>query len=244
MTYCTKCGKQNLDTAKFCTGCGGVLVLKEQTSRNPISEAAPTTKERFLTPQKRISSITLLLAGILVVGAGTAAYFIFFNKKKTPPTVTTVETKETPVQTTPVVSDAVPLKPGNQTNELTISQIEVNNVSRRIDEFYGYEKDENVTSLLSYYRFPLDRYYQFYNVGYDKLYKMVVEAFNGKLYYHNIDIKWNYSSVQKLGSGGYKALLFAEYTSASQAADDRRTQNLHLTIIMNDNYEITSIYPN
>ena len=73
---------------------------------------------------------------------------------------------------------------------------------------------------------------------------MVAEAFNGKLYYHSINIKWSYSSVQKLSSGGYKALLFAEYTSASQSGDDRKTQNIHLTIIMNNNYEITSIFPN
>jgi len=175
-------------------------------------------------------------------------YFIFLNKKKEPTEVTTAEINDAntkPTTTTSSgVSDPAPLKPGTQNNKLTISQNEVDNVSRRIDEFYRYEKDEDVTNLLSYYHFPLDRYYQIYNVGYEKLHKMVIDAFNGSLYYHNINIKWDSSSVQKLGSGGYKALLFAEYTSASQADDNRKSQNLHLTIIMNDNYEITSIYPN
>jgi hypothetical protein len=72
---------------------------------------------------------------------------------------------------------------------------------------------------------------------------MVVDAYNGKLYYHKIDIKWNYSSVQKLPSGDFKILLFADYTSASQTGEDRKTKSIHLAIILNNNYQITSIYP-
>ena len=73
---------------------------------------------------------------------------------------------------------------------------------------------------------------------------MVTEAFNGKLFYHNIDIKWNYSQVQKLAEGGYKVLMFAEYTSASEDQADQKMKNINLVIILNDAYKITSIYPN
>jgi len=241
MAYCIKCGKQNPDTAKFCTGCGGALVAKQETT-----PAANYPKESAPTKGKKINWVIFASLGTLLLAA--AVYFIFLNKEKSKdnPVVDNDEQQNTTESTIPVAtdSDPVPLKPGTQNTELTISQTEVDNVSRRIDEFYQYETKEDIPNLLSYYRFPLDRYYQLYNVSYSKLHKMVAEAFNGKLYYHSINIKWSYSSVQKLSSGGYKALLFAEYTSASQSGDDRKTQNIHLTIIMNNNYEITSIFPN
>ena len=241
MSYCTKCGKQNSDSAKFCTSCGGTLIANQnsQPKMDYLKESQPI----------RGNKINWVLIGSLVtLLVAVAVYFIFFNKVKKDTQVTNnnTEQKDTaqPLAPTVIDSDPAPLNPGTTTVELTISQTEIDNVSRRIDEFYKYETDEDITNLLSYYRFPLDRYYQLYNVSYNKLYKMVAEAYNGKLYYHSINIKWNYSSVQKLSIGGYKALLFAEYTSASQSGDDRKTQNIHLIIIMNNNYEITSIYPN
>lgn len=241
MSYCIKCGKQNPASAKFCTGCGGALFAKrENTSATSyLTESNPAKG-------KKINWVIFTSLGILLIAA--AVYFIFLNKEKNKdnPVSDKTEQKNTNETSIPKVtdSDPVPLKPGTQNAEITISETEVDNVSRRIDEFYKYETSEDIPNLLSYYKFPLDRYYQLYNVSYEKLHKMVAEAFNGELYYHNINIKWNYSSVQKLSSGGYKALLFAEYTSASQSGVDRKTQNIHLTIIMNNNYEITSIFSN
>ncbi len=63
MSYCTKCGKKNLDTAKFCTGCGGGLTT-----------IAPALHKKKNNQRIIISSIVLL--GLLV-----ATYFIFFNKR-------------------------------------------------------------------------------------------------------------------------------------------------------------------
>ena len=34
MSYCTKCGKQNPDTAKFCTGCGIALIVTSPVATN------------------------------------------------------------------------------------------------------------------------------------------------------------------------------------------------------------------
>ena len=249
MIYCTKCGKQNLDYAKFCTGCGYGLSGKVQSTSPPLKEP-----EKGAEPKKNKHTVLLLSVALLVITV-IAAYFIFFNKKKEGQIVDkdNGSGKELVVQPSTDIprnntkksdSKPVPLNPGSQSDNASISPTEVDNVSRRIDEFYSHENDENVTKLLSYYRFPLDQYFQLYNVSYDQLHKMVTEACNGKLYYHSINIKWNYSSVQKIGSIGYKALLFAAYTSASQSQDDRKTKDIHLTIMMNNNYEITAIYPN
>ncbi len=248
MLFCNKCGKPNSDNAKYCIGCGGVLTVISQQKPSGLTD---TQQQIAAGIRKKSLTITLLLAGIFVIGTATAVYFIFFNKDKKGPelkisenSVKKPDTLENSTASVPIASKPVPLKLETKETVLTISPNEVDEISKKIDDFYKAETEENVTGLLSYYRFPLERYYDLYNVGYDQLYKMVTEAYNGKLYYHHIDINWQYSSVQKLSTGDYKALLFAEYTSASQSEEDRKTQNLHLIIQMNNEYEITSIYKN
>lgn len=247
MTYCTKCGKQNPDTAKFCTGCGATFGARAaEQSKTPYS----VNRDSVTVNSKK--SNWVLWGGLAFVAVAIAIYFLLINKgsntEQASETQTGVIVADTIVAIAPApiptTSKAVPLNPSTQSTEVTISQDEVDNVSRRIDEFYKFENSEDVSNLLSYYRFPLDKYYQLYNVSYDKLHKMVTDAFNSTLYYHNIVVQWNYSSVQKIGSGRYKTLLTAEYTSASKSQNDKKVQIIHLVIIMNDNYEITSIYPN
>jgi hypothetical protein len=78
MAYCTKCGKQNPDTAKFCTGCGALLSGSTQaTSPEPgkIPEANGSNRSKKKGVAVWVLSVSVLLA------AATAAYFIFFNKK-------------------------------------------------------------------------------------------------------------------------------------------------------------------
>ncbi len=71
MAYCTKCGKQNSNTAKFCTGCG-IALLAPVSGQQPYPP--PKTNEKN---KKTIAGIIVMVAlGICVVG-----YFIFFNKK-------------------------------------------------------------------------------------------------------------------------------------------------------------------
>lgn len=64
MTYCTKCGKPNPETAKFCTSCGGLLSAS-------IGSFPKNKNKKWLI----IGSITL-------IGLLTAAWFIFFNNPK------------------------------------------------------------------------------------------------------------------------------------------------------------------
>ncbi|MDZ4810928.1 MAG: hypothetical protein SGI96_22055 [Bacteroidota bacterium] len=67
MSYCIKCGKQNSDLAKFCTGCGGSLTAK----------AIPSVKKNKATKWLIISAF--ILAGL------AAGYFLLFNKSKNKP---------------------------------------------------------------------------------------------------------------------------------------------------------------
>lgn len=80
MIYCTKCGKQNLDNAKFCTGCGKTLANPQlsPTQRTTIPDATSLTTP--LPAEKRKS--TWVIVVLLLLGLAAGAYFIFFNNKK------------------------------------------------------------------------------------------------------------------------------------------------------------------
>lgn len=85
MAYCTNCGKQNTDAAKFCTGCGSTLGNKNGKAGS-----------------KKVSGIIILLLLLLLAASGI--YFIFFNNKKQP--ATTAEEKSRPEVVTPAKQEA------------------------------------------------------------------------------------------------------------------------------------------
>ena len=64
MGFCTKCGKQNPDSAKFCTSCGVTL-------KSTVPLDTSNSKRNILT----LAVIALFLC------LGIVAYFIFFAKK-------------------------------------------------------------------------------------------------------------------------------------------------------------------
>lgn len=81
MSLCTKCGKQNADSAKFCTGCGATL--KDSafllTPDSTMTEARyPLASERSLNSKTKW--IVIGIIGLLALGAGV--YLLFFNVKK------------------------------------------------------------------------------------------------------------------------------------------------------------------
>lgn len=81
--FCSQCGKQNTDEAKFCAQCGAIL--KPETKENTVRpEKAPQRRVDF-TVEKRVNvglAMGALLVGIFgvifaVIGVVTAAYSIF-----------------------------------------------------------------------------------------------------------------------------------------------------------------------
>ena len=71
MFYCSNCGKQNPNTAKFCTGCGAIL----------------TNTKYSETPKNNYKVIILVSVFLITI---VASYFIFFNPKNKPATITVV----------------------------------------------------------------------------------------------------------------------------------------------------------
>jgi hypothetical protein len=83
MLYCTKCGKQNADVAKFCTGCGTTM---GNTPLFPDSEHSKKTN----------SKTWMYIAALAIAGLLVAGYFLLFKKTetKTEKQEQTVQTKE------------------------------------------------------------------------------------------------------------------------------------------------------
>lgn len=96
MSYCSQCGKQNPQGAKFCTTCGISMFT-------PAGDTTPTTDTPthiFDTEEKgtgRNRAWLIAVAGMLVIG--TAAYFIFFNNDKQKVSTPIADTPVTPVAT-------------------------------------------------------------------------------------------------------------------------------------------------
>ena len=67
MSFCIKCGKQNDDTAKFCTGCGSNLLTLVQKKSAYYSVG----KSKWIV--SGVLTVVLLVAGI---------YFLFIHKSK------------------------------------------------------------------------------------------------------------------------------------------------------------------
>ena len=72
--YCPKCGKQNADDARFCTGCGAVLNEAQPVQPQPMVQPAPVKKKK--TGFKVFLAILVVL---LLVGVGVVS-FVFISK--------------------------------------------------------------------------------------------------------------------------------------------------------------------
>lgn len=89
MTYCTKCGKQNTDTAKFCTGCGATFNVANDKNSGTVKQAEPGKKK------------TLHYTGLAVflIAAGIATWILFFKKGKQEDVPATTQSESTMADT-------------------------------------------------------------------------------------------------------------------------------------------------
>ncbi len=74
--YCSKCGKENPDQAKFCSSCGNVLNLAESIIQNTSEPGSE------INQQSKNLKIGWIILSVLIPFAGFA---IYFNLKSTYP---------------------------------------------------------------------------------------------------------------------------------------------------------------
>lgn len=86
MFYCTKCGAQMADEAKFCRACGtpAQQSVPQQTAQPvspaPAVQAVPAADTQAAVKKKSKLPLMIILCAVLLVGAGAAVYYLFFNK--------------------------------------------------------------------------------------------------------------------------------------------------------------------
>ena len=82
MIYCTKCGKQNPDSAKFCTGCGATLTKAIIQPAQPASTLTNTPSPLIAEPARKNKTAWIILGITIFLGLGIGTYFMFFSNKK------------------------------------------------------------------------------------------------------------------------------------------------------------------
>ncbi|MDZ4810929.1 MAG: zinc ribbon domain-containing protein [Bacteroidota bacterium] len=239
MSYCTKCGKQNPDTAKFCTGCG--ITLKPVVTQS-IPTAVPINVNHPLKTESPSKNKTKwLLIGIIVfLGLGAGIYFIFFNKKKDidKATVTTdnvvpaadsaVRTNTTTTEVTPPVSEAVP----SNTETLTAR------IPQIIKDFYQMAETRNFDNLYDSYLTGIERYY-------------------GKTYPSRVELQTLFSNYYSANSNSFHDITniqttpYTDYTEAIvtlnysyfviKTQEQKYQSDIKVRFIFNKNGQIKSI---
>lgn len=214
-------------------------------------------------PKRRINPLLGIIIGVLLIGA--IVYGLTKGKSNTeiPITNITEVKKETPVsqparqEITPIVVSAATTttaatdSTAAQTtvapigsNNAVLTDEEIRDISGMLNDFYTADNNEDIDAIVSYFKFPVDRYYDAYTVDETTLRDMFNTSFGTKLLSHSITVDWNNSQIAKTPTG-YLVTVKAEYVKVSQKEPDvTKTVPLNIIIKMNSDKKITSIYAN
>lgn len=97
--FCSECGQRNIESARFCAGCGGTLKLKNPSDQNEF--LSDSKKPIPLVKPKHKQSITAIT---LVILMGAAGLFGIYNNSTENQIVAAKEKIEpSPIQTLPEI---------------------------------------------------------------------------------------------------------------------------------------------
>ena len=79
MAFCTKCGKQNPDVAKFCMGCGISISEVPNTYKENAGQATPQSLQngilsKFIRREEKSAPITIILGIGLIIYSQSANF--------------------------------------------------------------------------------------------------------------------------------------------------------------------------
>lgn len=140
MAYCVNCGKQNLETAKFCTSCGNKINLLEPKNSPSIPASVADTLPGKKSNSPNTGKIIIFAAlAIVLLGLGVW-YFTYYQPKQKAIEITTMDS----------VKMAQNVEPDN-------SNIKVDEEKRRVVEDYFTAANERDFDRISNFYAPVIR---------------------------------------------------------------------------------------
>jgi hypothetical protein len=258
MAFCTKCGNQNSDTTKFCIRCGNALIKPVPQSPAPvpaIENSMPDVIQN--TPSKQKSKWLLPgIIGLALALTGTLSYYLFIKKDENKSEVHIVQS-DTVTVVTPANNTANPASNTGQSTAVnttetyagpllqqngssSISDEEIQVISQSINNLYTAENSKNYTTALSFFSFPVSKYYNFSNLSYQQMYDVYLQS-DAKLTYHENAINISNSFAEKT-SYGYRLTMLGEYKFATvKNPDSVRTNVVRAELLLNNDYKIFSV---
>lgn len=263
MPHCIHCGKKYEDGARFCADCGAALVMP-QTIKQQQEMPDPVTQKPMVTASQKNNTKKILLwviAGVVVLaGLATGAWFLYFKDKQSgngdtvqhSSLMDTTNAQASNNRLNTHGTDSVPRKSNSSITPVSnskllqgggaLSTVDIEEISSIVKNFYEAEDNENVSVLLGYFAYPVERYYKMYNVDYDQLQSLFETSFSSKLLSHKMQLDWSNSRIENTAYG-YDITVNGNYSFVTQKApDEENSKNLSVIIRMNSNKEIISIY--
>lgn len=233
--------------------------------RSPINETVIATPAPVYKSYEEAFPTKKSNAGIIIAAVAAIAVVIIFivanrsgSSKNDPPDYVVNTTPETTTVVTPtvypkteVVSTAVPVdtvevettntNPEANDDETRAIRTIMNNYfledNKSADEF-------NIDQILSFYQFPVEKYYNISNAYYPDVYKQIDFYINSKLNSHNLTVDWESSRIKKYGNRYYVYLNGLYEWTTKKDPSEYKSRNTSDIFVLNENYKIISVYSN
>ncbi|MBE7170164.1 MAG: zinc ribbon domain-containing protein [Williamsia sp.] len=121
-------------------------------------------------------------------------------------------------------------------------------IKQRIGSLYEEENNigssqEAISKIMSYYKFPMTRYYDARNVPADALFSIYANSYLKSLSYHKVDNFQDKITISRQPNGDVKAIVGCRFEfSTSQSPDAKRIRNVYNVYVLDKEGKIKSVY--
>ena len=121
-------------------------------------------------------------------------------------------------------------------------------IKQRISNLYEEENnigssEEAISKIMSYYKFPMLRYYDEKNVPAGALFKIYANSYLKSLSYHKVDSFQDKITISRQPDGDVKAIVGCRFEfSTSQTPDTKRSRTVYNVYVLDKDGKIKSVY--
>ena len=256
---------QNCNEFKAALQNGQEIPTINKKVKDPVSEVPPYMPYELVHPQKKSNPGMITAVAVVVIGLiGMSVYIANAKEEKIKETVVIKDTSlvvtrdTTTVVTSDVINHPMPstttIDTMVSTNVVTtptttnndISYSDISSLTSIMKKFYEEDNrdanDFEIDRTLSFFSFPLERYYQLAPASRDEVYESYRSSIYDKLLHHNQTINWNNSYFEKDGNN-YKGHISGTYEFSTNASPTEvKTRNINDVFIFNEYGKIISVY--